>query len=264
MASGATTTTTAAPWYEAGMKDLLQRTQTQVNQGMPIYQGPRVAQFSPWQQQGMDATAAAMKNPMAQNSAITGLAANTALASGEFMNNLSSVPGIEAMRQSIRNSVGGMLTEDFLPAIADTGIAGGGLGGTRQGVAQGIAGGKAADAIAAGIGNIDFGAWQALLGQQNNALNRVGEMIQTQAMPGQILTGVGAQQQAQEQANIEAARQKFVEQTNAPYLLLDQLRASLGLGGGGSQTTTSKAADPSWLNVAIGLGGLYKTIFDKP
>jgi hypothetical protein len=245
------------------MKDLLTRTQTQVNQGLPIYQGPRVAQFSPWQEQGMNTAVTSLQNPAVRTAALGGLEANNALASGQYMQNLDSVPGLQAMRDSIRNSVGGMLTEDFLPAIADNSIAGSGLGGSRQGVAQGIAGGKAADAIASGIGNIDFGAWQALLGQQNNALNRVGSMIETQALPGQMVSAIGAQRQAQDQANIEAGRQKFVEQTNAPFLLLDQLRASLGLGGGGSSTTTQNAADPSWLNVAMGLGGLYKSIFDK-
>jgi hypothetical protein len=78
------------------------------------------------------------------------------------------------------------LTRNILPALRDTAIGGGGLGGSRGAIAAGLAGGDAADAIARTSAGMRSGAYE---GDQQRRLAAVGlgpALAEAQAIPGSV------------------------------------------------------------------------------
>jgi hypothetical protein len=239
------------------MKNLIQKTDQQVNQGLPIYQGPRVADFDPREIAGMNQIAGTV--PQQTAGVTAAFDANNAWLNPNLLNNVGNVPGVQGMRQTIQDSVGEMLTRSLLPNIRSNAIAGDSLGGSRQGVAEGLAGGEAAGAVAEATNALDYRVWEALLGQQRQSINAASGLATDLTRPGQALLDTGKMQRMMEQAKLEAEQAKFKETANAPYFGLDQLRSTLGAGQTG-QTTTQNPGGTNWLNVLLGAGLLYNSV----
>ena len=163
-------------------------------------------------------------------------------------------------------------------SIKDAAVASGGFGGGREGAMLGQynadtlanRAGIRAGLLQQGFGQAQQAAQQAfqnqgvLAGQQMGLSNfqRAG-MGQDIAAMGQL----GATQQAQQQAILNAQQQAAQTAAYEPYGRLNQYASGLtGLAGGmaGSQYAEQPRPDPwgSALSTAMGLGGLYGKIFN--
>jgi hypothetical protein len=142
------TTTTAVPdWYTNYAKDLLAGQRDIATTPYQTYQGPRIAGFTPEQEQGMDKTVAAAglgAAPIQQGIDVTkGQIGQSGLSTaqpylqqagraaygnvGEYMN-----PYNEAVTSRIAELGARNLRENILPGINDQFIAGGSAGGSRN------------------------------------------------------------------------------------------------------------------------------------
>jgi len=250
--SNGTVTVSEPDYIKEARKDLIDRTTALVDEGIPVYEGDRVADFTPNQRAGLDALAGFAGSPGAQQGIDAALAANLFWSDPATALDYRNIPGLADAESSIQNQVGTYLTETALPAIAEDALLAGGLGGSRQGVAQGIAVGKTSEALANELARLRVNLSSQLLGTHEGALNRVGNLLTAGTIPGQTLLEAGAIEQGQEQTELQGLIDEFQDRANAPYLGLDQLRASLG--GAGGSTTTSR---PEEGNLASQLLGYY-------
>lgn len=145
--------------------------------------------------------------------------------------------------------------EQVLPSIRGQAIAAGGLGGTRQGVAEGLAAGRTAEALARQSAGIFGRGLETTLGALGTGLSLAPQTAALQALPAQTLAGVGGQQRAMEQALINAARERFQFQQQAPRAAIQEFAGLLGgLPLGQQQVATQE----QFRNVGAGIlgGGL--------
>lgn len=259
MANATTTVTSLLPFQQKALEDLYKQTQMQVGKGLPIFQGPRVAPLDPNQQAGITEMADYAKTG-AKAVLDPALSANAFWSDPNRVFDLNSVPGYGASRAGIESSVGRMLTESALPQIRGGAILNNQLGGSRQGIAEGEAVGRSTEALTSGLGNLDLNVAQMLLGANQNAIGRAPALAAAGAIPANLQLQAGGITQTQKQAEIDAQRQKFEEEANAPYFGLNQLRASLGAFPGGTGQTSTKEPSAGWLDTLLSLGLLGKSV----
>ena len=250
----ATTVTSLLPFQQEALQDLWKRTTTQVDQGLPIYQGARVAPLSEAQLGGIQQMKDYAASPQATQGIGTAIDANTFWADPSRVYDLSSIPGYAASRAGIESSVGRMLTEQALPQIRGSAILNNQLGNSRVGLAEGEAVRKSTEALTAGLGNLDLNTAMQILQANQAAIGRAPSLVAAGTIPANINLQAGGIEQNQAQALIDADRQQFEETANAPYFGLDQLRASLGQFPGGTGKTTQNQADASWWETLAALG----------
>lgn len=160
---------------------------------------------------------------------------NRNVASGGLMDATSN-PWLADYAAAAARPIQTSLMEEALPMIRNQGIASGQYGGSRQDLSEGIAVGRAADAIGDVTSNIYSQAYgqnlQGMLGAQSMA----PAMAQMGMMPSNILSGIGAQQQAMEQQGIdeEMARHYYPQQALQNYM---SLVGGQQYGGTSTQTT---------------------------
>ena len=153
--------------------------------------------------------------------------------------------------QAVMNPFIANLQSKILPSIGSQAIQQGAFGGDRQRVQEQ----QAAEATAGA-------ATQAMLRNQLAAMSALPRAQQALLAPSRTLSAVGAQQQAYDQALINAARQRFAFEQQAPETALDrmasritgvnlgQIATTSGGGGGGSDAASS-------LGLGLGLYGLF-------
>jgi len=290
-----TTQTVLPDWYTNYAMQLLSNQQQQMTTPYAAYQGPRVAEFSPFQQQGFEATpAAATAYQPALNTATQatqgamGMPGSLATAQpyiqqagqstvaniGQYMN-----PYTEQVVNRIGDLGARTLNEKLLPGISDRYIAAGqlqgGLAGNPSGMQtdaaralrdtmEGISA-QQAQALQAGYGQAQ-GAMQADLARQAGLAGTMGSLVQgdqgalstigtamgslggadiARRMQGAeqqaglaaqaqqlgltgagALTGVGQQQQALNQRNLDTAYEDFMRQQGYPQEQIDRALAT--------------------------------------
>ena len=157
-----------------------------------------------------------------------------------------------------------------LPGLAAQAVAAGAFGGGREGVQRAeyqAASDRNRAALQAQLLQQGFGQAQQLAQQQ------FGQQMQlAQAAPAAVgtqiagLTALGSQQQAREQANLEAQRQLSYQQAYQPYQATQALgQGVMGLiSGYPAQTQQTITPSPSPLSTALGtastLAGIYKLV----
>lgn len=260
--STATTVTSLLPFQQLALEDLWNRTKQATATPLPVYQGQRVAGLTPGQTAAVNTATDFATSARATEGVNKAIDANTFWLDPAKVFNLSSVPGYSAARQGIETSVGQMLRENLLKDVDRRALLSGAFGHAQQGVDAGLAYGRAADALSSNLGNLDLNVFNQLLGAHQNAIGRAPQVVAGGAVPANLALQAQGILQNQNQANIDAERQKFEEEANRPYFALDQLRASLGLmpGGTGTTTQTANADSPSWLQTGAGLAVLGKTL----
>jgi len=164
-----------------------------------------------------------------------------------------------------------------IKGIAEQAIQAGAFGGGREGVQRAeymSASDRNRAALQAqllqqGFGQAQTAAQQAFQQQQQLASGQLGLAQVAPALAGQqisALTGLGAQQQAREQAALEAQRQLAYQQAYQPYQATQALgQGVMGLiSGYPAQTQQTIAPSPSGLSTALGtastLAGIYNLV----
>lgn len=154
----------------------------------------------------------------------------TDLASGRYLDPATN-PFIGGAVTAATRGITDRLQREILPSLADQAILQGAYGGSGYGVAQGVAAGdwsRNAGDIAATMYYNNYQAERDRMGQAGSILNQANELF---LQPGRLLDLAGGQQQAWDQAALDAA-------IRAPWNGLGQYAQLLGLGTGyGTQTT---------------------------
>lgn len=193
------------------------------------FSGDRVAGFTPFQVAGQNLGAA---------QALTGTqaASDAALRGLQFLLGPNLDPGANPALQNAINAATAPLfenlTESVLPAIRGGAITSGQFGGSRQALNESLATeatGRVAGETAANLANQGF---QASLDAASRALAFAPSVGLAQVEPARVLSSIGFTQQQQEQAQINAAMQEFMEQQLFPFLAARDAGAfALGIPG---------------------------------
>jgi hypothetical protein len=180
---------------------------------------------------------------------------------------LTGQTGVQGQNIAYRLRAAGLLADSNR---ADTGLA---LAAT-----QGLTGAQATEAgirsnaaqAGAGINTADMGLRSGLLGQWD-AGNRADDAMRLSAAggqlgaipmfqqlaerPGQLMAGIGGMQDARNQAQIEADRQRFNERDETGWTQLQKMLGPIiaAVGGGGNVQTSTKD-NPFGLQQGLGLG----------
>ena len=164
-----------------------------------------------------------------------------------------------------------------MQGIAQQAIQAGAFGGGREGVERAVYQSESdrnraalqAQLLQQGFGQAQQLAGQAFGQQQQLAAGQLGLAQQAPGLVGQqiaALTGLGAQQQARSQAELEAQRQLAYQQAYQPYQATQALgQGVMGLiSGYPAQTAQTITPSPSPLTTALGtastLAGIYKLV----
>lgn len=248
MADKVTTVTSLLPFQQQALEDLWKQTQTATATPLPVFQGDRVADLTGGQTRGINQITNFAQGEFAQPVINRAIAANDFWSDPSVVFNLQSLPGYGDVRAGIEQSVGRMLTEQALPEIRRGALLNNSFGSGRQGIAEGLAVGRTADALASQLGNLDLQTAQMLLNANQQAIGRAPGLVSGGGIPGNLALQAQGILQAQQQAEIDAERQKFQEEANRPYFALDQLRASLGQFPSGVGQQTQKQDSAGWLD----------------
>lgn len=245
MVTSSSTSPNTPDWLQEAWKTLVSRGSAIAGEAYTPYQGPRVAGFSPLQEQEQKL---AGQMPGRNNALVQqgGQAIQGAIGQpfDEDAYNSYLAPylkGANSEIDSLTNLVTTNLTENILPAISSGFIGAGMFGQGKNGTSpMAVADDRA-------IRNANTSLLQAQGGVLNNAYNNamssyqtnVGQRMQGGAQLGALgsignnidlqnlgaLGTVGAKQQAQTQANYDVAHQDFLNQRDYPIRNLDLMGA---------------------------------------
>lgn len=214
------------------------------NLSKPItpYAGPTVAGFDPLQTQGQNQVAGAASGP-ATTLATQGTNAQSSLLQGFDPNN----PQLHAMMAAIREQTTRNLNENILPGIRGGETQAGGAysgGNTHGALATGKAVGDTENNLIAQLSQAMFGARNADLNRQQNAVQGNAGQIANTAAPGVMMDAVGQAKQAQAQKEIDS---KVALDTLTKTMPLQQAMAvlqAIGMMPGSSTTSNSTGISP--------------------
>jgi len=255
---------------------------TDINQNpYQSYQGQRVADFNPMQQQSFSQIGGMQTSPQTgQATNMSGMAGIGSLYAGQNYQNQATSPGaiqayMSPYQQNVTDYQKQQAISDYgraLPGQGAAAVAQGAFGGSRQAVAgaegqrnlqnqlMGIQAAGTQDAFRNAQQAQQFGASLGLqgMGQANTAANTLGQLGQqdyTQRMGiNAAQQQAGAVQQAQTQQGLSNQYQEFLNQQNYPYKQLgfmsDILRGTPTSGGAQSMYQ----APPNMMGMGAGLG----------
>jgi len=208
------------------------------------YQGERVAALTPEQLQAQN-MAKAYATGGGTDFANQALTTSGMLLDPNQILNPANVPGLAATKAANAQALTRNLTEQQLPYIRSQALATGGYGGSRQGIAEGLATGRTNEAIANANAGMDMSAYSQGLSAMQNALGLSPSTFNLGSQPANVVASVGAQNQAQQQAQNVAGQQAFQEQQAAPSQTLALLQSLMGTQGQYGGTTTGTQAGTS-------------------
>ena len=256
--SAATTAAGTTPKFPAEVQPLVKQTVrnlTGASAGPEIFGGDRVADLTALQQQGIGQTPGLSQALQGQaNTAAGGF--NTFAGGGQVGNNPFLNQAIQAMQQSANQN----LQRNQLPAIRNTAVAAGGLGGSRQGIAEGLAVSDLNQQLVNAEAGMRSQQFNQDLTNQLNALINQGNILGGQGAGQQALLAGGALQQGQNQAEIGGNMAQFNEEQNAEFQRQQQLLQIL-MGAPAAVGQTPAQTNP--LVAGLGAGVLTDQLF-KP
>lgn len=237
-------TTTAArldPQQEQAFRSFLGEAQNQYAQGpMEFYPGSTIA---PESQQ----TIAARQLVSGATPRLLGQAAQA----GDAFSNLASPAGYSVdprLAEAVSRPVMQQFQEQILPSIRSSAVSQGAFGGTRQGLVEGQAARDATGAISDSIAQAALAGRSQDIQSRLGALGSLGSLQQGYLTPIGALSGAGAQEQAYQQALVDADRQRFEFNQQAPGYALDQLLSRITGVNLGGITATKQGADQQYFN----------------
>lgn len=222
--------------------------------GREFFPGDTVANFDPFQTQGQN-TLVDFATGTGQELVSGALEGNQFFTNPENIFNPENIPGFQGVTEAITRQHTDNLLQNILPQIRGGGTASGQFGGSASGIGQGLAVGQSQQALGDSLSNLNLGAYQLGLDSFNQALNRAPSLFALGAAPGSLVSGVGAERQAQDQREIGGERERFSFEQNEPAIILSLLQSLTGGAGqfGGTTTTTSET-DPGSSGLLQGLG----------
>lgn len=224
------------PVVQQFFEDLMQQ-YTSGTLGPQAYTGERVAALTP-QQQAAQAMMQNFAGGAGSDFANSALLANQRLLSPDMLDP-SRVPGLQASKDANALALTRQLTEQQLPAIRSGALLDNSYGGSRQGIAEGLATGRTNEAIANANAGMDMQAYSQGLQAMQGALGLAPSTMNVGTAPAQLVGQVGQQNQAQQQAELDAQQEQFREEQSVPATTLGLLQNLMGVQGqyGGSTTT---------------------------
>lgn len=213
------------------------------------YPGQTLAGQDPKEALGQQMTLAGI--PGLQGSVNSAMQGSNFLASGDVLDIMRN-PGLQGAVQGAVRPITDAFQQQVLPGIRSESILAGGYGGNRQGIAEGLASQgylrQVGDTSAALINQ----AYQGGLDAMTKGLVSAPLIQQSSLLPGATVAGVGAQNRAFEQAQIDDAVKNFYSSQFLPLMLAQQI-AGTALGfPGGTTVTTSGGAETSPMQAALG------------
>jgi len=247
--SAAETAANATPNFPTAVQPLVDQTVGNLVGINPVKQfgGDRIADFSDLQQQGIEQAPGLSQALQAQADTAAG-GFNTFASGSQVGQNPFLDESIEALRQSANQD----LQRNQLPAIRNTAVAAGGLGGSRQGIAEGLAVSDLNQTLVNQEAELRTQQFNQDQTNQLNALIQQGNILSGQGAGQQQLLQTGALQQQQEQAEIGGAQQLFNEQQQQEFDRQAQLLQIL-MGSPASASQLSAQADPLVSGLGAGL-----------
>lgn len=230
------------------LQDTAKQAQGIYNSGGPdYYPGQTVAPFAPATQQGLEQI-----TNLAQQGGNLTPAANAQLLS--TINGTNSVnPFLAGAVQSANAPLYDQFKNETIPQLQTIFARTGGTGGS----AEGFGAERAATALGRGMaenaGTLAYNSAEAERQRQLQAVSMAPQMDAARFGDANALLGVGATQQGQTQAEIQAAMDKYNYEQNLPSLRLNQYIQQLQGGASGGITTGVSRQAPG--SSALGLFG---------
>lgn len=227
------------------LKDLYSQAQTLTNQQAPqYYSGNLVAGMTPEQQTGRQ---------MATGFAQGGAQDVYNQASGAWGDALTADPTgnpyFQGAVTAATRPVMQQLTEQMLPSIQSEAIGAGQMGSSRQGIAEGIAMRGAMDQIGDITSQMGNQAYMAGLDSRMNALGMAPQIQNLGFAPADAMRQIGAEEQALQQAQIDADKERYMYNQQSPYTQLQQYAQVLG------RPTVLGSSSSSGQSFNLGFGG---------
>lgn len=247
------------PLQQTNIETLLPAALEQYNKGpIQYYQGNAVAGLNPNIEGGWNQILQAANGTGAQgiNYAID---ANNALLNSGFLNDVTQIPGYEAIATDLERRAAENLLETALPNIRGGALLAGQYGGSKQGLGSAAATGQVQDQLAGQIGGLQQNLWSQMLGAQQNAISAAPGLYQASLMPGQTMLDVGGQQRGYEQQLIDEAMRKWNFEQQSPWVtmsLLKDVTGRIGEYGSTTKTTSKTSSSPGIGQIVGGMMGL--------
>lgn len=233
--------------------------------GAQQFPGERVAGFTPAELQGQKAVAGAATGPM-QSIANNAAQGTNFLTSGAALDPRTN-PGLAGAVQAGIDPLREQFLTSVMPQVRSDAILSGQFGGSEQAESTGLASNDFLRQVGNTTANIVNPAYQAGLNAMTRGLAIAPGTAGLQTAPGQALAGVGGQQRAMEQAQLDAELQKFIQENYGDLLLSEeiaQIAFGLPIGEG---VTRSQGGGPGKFGSALGgaaSGAALGSLFGPP
>ena len=248
-----TSTTGPASFQQPFLQGLFNQAQSLYGGSQPTYYpGSTVANFAPAQEESFRATERAA--PIASELAVDygAPAMKQALTAYDVRNN----PWVAGAASAATQPLYERLMTEVLPALRQGSVAQGMRGSSREALAAGQAVGQTQEAAGNVNASIYNNAYNTGMSSLLSGLSLMPTQQQSMFAPAQALLGVGNQQQAQEQAGIDEAVQRYMYNQGVPFEQLKDYASliSTPYGGASESTVTGTPPDSASQKIAIALG----------
>lgn len=181
---------------------------------------------------------------------------------GEFLD-VANNPLVQNVVRGSTTDVANQFLRETLPGIRSGAQLAGQLGSSRQGIAEGLASGEASRNAMNTAAGINLGAYNTGLGNLMQGLNLAPQVQQMGMLPTNMLSSVGGQNRALDQAQIDAAMAKWQYEQNLPYVKLNEFANMVSKPLGGQSETQTVYPQVSGLQQGIGTGLQSVALFSQ-
>src|SRR3974390_2464389 len=258
-----TTTSTPSPQASQLLGMAMPYWQQMANNPPQLPNFPMTAGFTDPQKQGQNMALGAGR-PGGPQAGIVGSAAGgeNFMTSGNVWNP-SSNPALSGWIQSAIKPIQQTYSEDIIPQIRQGATATGQYGGSEQGIAEGLAARGEEQAIGGTTSNIANQGYLSGLNAMVQGLGLSPSIAGEQTMPAATTSAVGDVQQAQNQAQINEAIQKYVFPQLVPGRRAGELTGPAGAIPGGTTSTTGTMPGTSLAQMLMGGGSIAAGVLGK-
>ncbi len=228
--------------------------QAYANSTPQLFPGTGIAGFSPWEQQAQQSALGAV--PTASGLATGAAGAQSKLLDPNFMLNPNQY--VTGAMNSVTQQVTDNLQRNILPAVRTSATMASGPDAhtSKEGIATGLAIGETNKGLSQALSDMLLRNYTQGLGTMSSAIAQNPSVIQQQLMPANIMSGVGGQQRAMEQAGLDEQIRQFYAQQDLPLSRAQQLLNLISGMPGGSGVSTVTPSTPQanpWMQ-GLGLG----------
>lgn len=221
------------------------------------YGGSTIAGFTPNEQAAQDAYTSGAA-PTGGALAASAAGAQSKLLDPSFMLDVGNNEYLKNAMKVNADAVTRNLTESALPAIASGATMAGGMysgGSSREGIAQGQAIGRASKAISDSNATMMMDAYNRGLTGMQTAIQQNPNVQAQQLFAPDVLSSVGGQQRAMDQAQLDETVKKFYTGQYLPFMQSQDLINMVSGIPGATTSSTATGSTPKPNMISAGLGG---------